>query len=346
MKTTGAKTRQTERAGQTPRTDRRRQDTPGLPTARPQQARQPGVAGVAGLMRSARIGVTAGLALTATRGETAAGLPKTSGPAETAGLGREMEGRVSSAVTWGLLAAWAVHDAEELATMAGWARRARPRLERLFPQVPWQRLEVSQRQVTTAIALMGGVMAGASALGARTGGRSPVFQAALAGFGAHGVVHLAQAAVTRGYTPGVVTSPLVVIPFSLWAWRRLRESGVAVGAGGATAAGLAALPAVVAGVHVLAHALSGHTDARHGSQTPGKNRTDTQDADQPDGGSRHGDGWHGDAWQGDAWHGGQACGKDRRADVPRGDRPGREGRFGKVGGGVSRVRRFCRERWF
>ncbi|MER7499915.1 HXXEE domain-containing protein [Nonomuraea pusilla] len=245
MRTTGAKTGQTERAGQTSRPDRR--------------------------------------------------------PAETAGLGRGVEGRVSSAVTWGLLAAWAVHDAEELATMAGWARRARPRLERLFPRVPWQRLEVSQRQVTTAIALMGGVMAGASALGARTGGRSPVFQAALAGFGAHGVVHLAQAAVTRGYTPGVVTSPLVVIPFSLWAWRRLRESGVAAGAGGATAAGLAALPAVAAGVHVLAHALSGRADARHGGQAPGK---------------------------------------DRCADARRGDLPGRAGRSGKVGGGVRRERWF------
>ncbi|MGI5281775.1 HXXEE domain-containing protein [Nonomuraea polychroma] len=75
-------------------------------------------------------------------------------------------GRVPATVTWGLLAAWAVHDAEEVATMAGWARKARPRLERRFPNVPWERLEVSQRHVNVAIGLMGGVMAGAAALAA------------------------------------------------------------------------------------------------------------------------------------------------------------------------------------
>ncbi|MGW6499815.1 HXXEE domain-containing protein [Nonomuraea angiospora] len=163
---------------------------------------------------------------------------------------------VPSAVTWGLLAAWAVHDVEELATMAGWTRSARPRLEERLPWVPWERLEVSQRHVNVAIGLMGGVMAGASALGARTGGRSPVFQAALLGFGAHGVMHLAQAAVTRGYTPGAVTAPVVVVPFSVWAWRRLRAEGVPVRTGASGWAGLAALPVVLAGVHTAAHALT------------------------------------------------------------------------------------------
>ncbi|GAA3554291.1 hypothetical protein GCM10022419_038350 [Nonomuraea rosea] len=159
-------------------------------------------------------------------------------------------------VTWGLLAAWTVHDAEELATMAGWVRTARPRLESRYPRVPWDRLEVSQRHVNVAIGLMGVAMAGASALGARTGGRSPVFQAALAGFGLHGVAHLAQSAATRGYTPGVVTAPVVVIPFSVWAWRRLRSAGVPVSSGRSGWAAVAALPALLGGVHVLAHALT------------------------------------------------------------------------------------------
>ncbi|RVX39283.1 uncharacterized protein with HXXEE motif [Nonomuraea polychroma] len=161
--------------------------------------------------------------------------------------------RVPATVTWGLLAAWAVHDAEEVATMAGWVRKARPRLERRFPDVPWERLEVPQRHVNVAIGLMGGVIAGAAALGARTGGHSPVFQAALAGFGAHGVLHLAQAAATRGYTPGAATAPVVVIPFSVWAWRRLRAAGVPVRSG---TGALAALPLVLGGVHVLAHVLT------------------------------------------------------------------------------------------
>ncbi|MFC4014827.1 HXXEE domain-containing protein [Nonomuraea purpurea] len=169
-------------------------------------------------------------------------------------------GRVPATVTWGLLAAWAVHDAEELATMAGWLRAARPRLEERFPGVPWERLEVSQRHVNVAIGLMGGVMAGAAALGARTGGRSGVFQAALVGFGAHGVGHLAQAALYRGYTPGAVTAPVVVIPFTVWALRRLRAAGVPVEAGNAHAAAL--LPLVLGGVHGLAHAITKRADRR------------------------------------------------------------------------------------
>ncbi|WP_181019408.1 HXXEE domain-containing protein [Nonomuraea typhae] len=158
-------------------------------------------------------------------------------------------GEVPATVTWGLLAAWAVHDAEELATMAAWMRENRAQLEERFPRVPWGRFELSQKQVNVAIGLMAGVIAGAAADGARTGGRSPVFQSVLAGFGLHGLVHLAQAAIVRGYTPGVVTSPLMVLPFSVWAWRRLKAAGVPVRG---SAAGLMAFPAVVGGVHALA----------------------------------------------------------------------------------------------
>ncbi|MEV4564781.1 HXXEE domain-containing protein [Nonomuraea sp. NPDC049419] len=162
-------------------------------------------------------------------------------------------GRVPAGVAWGLLGAWVVHDAEELVTMARWTREARPLLESRFPGVPWERLEVSQAHAATAIGLMGAVVAGAAAMGARTGGHSPSFQAALAGFGVHGVVHLAQAAVFRGYTPGVVTAPLVVLPYAVWAWRRLRAAGVPTTS---KPSGLLALPLVLAGVHALAHALA------------------------------------------------------------------------------------------
>jgi hypothetical protein len=67
------------------------------------------------------------------------------------------------------------------------------------------------------IAVIGGVMTAAA--GARTGGRSAFYQAALAGFGWHTVTHLAQAAAVRAYPPGLVTAPLIVAPFSVWAWR-------------------------------------------------------------------------------------------------------------------------------
>lgn len=162
---------------------------------------------------------------------------------------------VGPAVTWGLFAAWAVHDAEELATMARWIERARPGLQERFPRVPaevWERIEISQREVNVAIGAMAGVVAAASAAGARTGGRSGFFQAAMVGFGLHGALHLAQAALYRGYTPGVLTSPTVVIPYSLWAVRRLRAAGVEVATARSAASGLVYLPVAVAGVHALA----------------------------------------------------------------------------------------------
>ncbi|MFI8345342.1 HXXEE domain-containing protein [Streptomyces sp. NPDC085639] len=134
------------------------------------------------------------------------------------------------AVTLGLLAAWTVHDLEEVATMARWTRTRIPVLRERHPRVPdriWGRLEaVDGREFATAVGVMGLVVAAASADGCRTGGRSAFYQASLNGFGLHGLVHVAQAAATRGYTPGVVTSPLLVVPFTLWARGRLRRAGV------------------------------------------------------------------------------------------------------------------------
>lgn len=133
------------------------------------------------------------------------------------------------AVTFGLLAAWAPHDLEELAAVPGWLRRNVPVLRERFPGVPeavWRRAEaVDGRQFAAAVGVMAAIVAGASAAGAATGGRSAVFQAALDGFGLHGLAHLAQAAAFRGYTPGSATSPVVVVPFTLWARARLRRAG-------------------------------------------------------------------------------------------------------------------------
>ncbi|MFE2164998.1 HXXEE domain-containing protein [Streptomyces sp. NPDC059447] len=135
------------------------------------------------------------------------------------------------AATLGLFAAWAVHDLEELATMTHWSRTRVPVLRArqpgLLPDRVWRRLETAGgREFATAVGLMGLVVAAAAADGHRTGGRSAFFQDSLNGFGLHGLVHLAQAAATRGYTPGVVTSPLLVIPFTVWARGRLRRAGV------------------------------------------------------------------------------------------------------------------------
>ncbi|MFF3291173.1 HXXEE domain-containing protein [Streptomyces sp. NPDC003023] len=138
--------------------------------------------------------------------------------------------RVNATVTYGLLAAWALHDLEELATGPRWMRENVPVLRERFPQVPervWRAMEaVDQREFTAAVGVMAVIVGAAAVAGHRTGGRSAFYQGAVDGFGLHGLVHLAQAAAFRGWTPGSVTSPLIVVPFALWARGRLRRAGV------------------------------------------------------------------------------------------------------------------------
>ncbi|NJC72489.1 HXXEE domain-containing protein [Planosporangium thailandense] len=163
------------------------------------------------------------------------------------------------AATWGLFLAWAVHDAEELLTMGGWVDRARPRLNARFPRVPdrvWDRLRVNPAQARFAVGAMGAIVAAAAARGARTGGRSRFYQATLAGFGLHSVTHIAQAATLRGYTPGAATAPLVVAPFSVWAWRQLGRAGVRGPARTAAVSAAALLPVATVACHALARTLA------------------------------------------------------------------------------------------
>lgn len=100
---------------------------------------------------------------------------------------------------------------------------------------------------------MTGFVGAAAVAGHRTGGRSGFYQGALDGFGLHGLVHLAQAAAVRGYTPGSVTSPLIVVPFTLWARARLRRAGVLKWA---RARDVALDLAVAAGATAISHAVA------------------------------------------------------------------------------------------
>jgi hypothetical protein len=109
--------------------------------------------------------------------------------------------------------------------------------------------------VTVAIGLVGLVMAAASVAGARSGGRSAFYRAMLAGFGWHAVTHVAPAAALRSYTPGLVTTPLVVVPFSLWA------AGVTGGASRPPASSLALLPPVLLAAYGAAHLLTARRSA-------------------------------------------------------------------------------------
>jgi hypothetical protein len=156
--------------------------------------------------------------------------------------------------TWGLFLAWLLHDIEELLTMPGWGGRNAARLTRLYPAVPgwlWSRLDMSRTHVTVAMAIMGIFMLAAAIDGVRSDATSWFYQSVLIGFGLHGIGHLAMSALARSYTPGVLTAPIIVIPFSLWAWRTLEQAG-AVSAGTSNLLiALALLPAVLLGAHAL-----------------------------------------------------------------------------------------------
>ncbi|MFJ9338964.1 HXXEE domain-containing protein [Streptomyces sp. NPDC101733] len=140
------------------------------------------------------------------------------------------ERRALALTTSGLLAAWTVHDLEEVATTARWSRTRVPPPRARHPGLPDRMrrgvTDVDGREFATAVALTGVLVTAAAADGYRTEGRSRFFQSAVDGFGPHGFVHLARAAATRGYTPGAVSSPLVVVPFAPWARARPRRAGV------------------------------------------------------------------------------------------------------------------------
>ncbi|MGV4928803.1 HXXEE domain-containing protein (plasmid) [Streptomyces sp. BHT-5-2] len=164
---------------------------------------------------------------------------------------------VPAAVTLGLFAAWALHDAEEVAFGPRWVRENVPALRKRFPRVPervWRAMEgVTEREFTAAVGVMAVIVAGAAVRGHRTGGRSAYFQAMLDGFGLHGLMHLAQAAAVRGYAPGSATSPVIVVPFTLWARGRLRRAGVLRPA---TPGGAARGIALAAAATVLSHGVA------------------------------------------------------------------------------------------
>lgn len=177
------------------------------------------------------------------------------------------EQAVGGAVTLGLLAAWALHDLEELATVPGWWRRNLPALRERYPAVPeavWRRAgSVEGREFAVAVGAMAAVVASASVAGRLTGGRSAAYQTALDAFGLHGLVHLVQAGLARGYTPGSATSPLVVVPFTLWARHRLRRADVLRATRPRDlAVGLGLAGAATVGAHAVARRLTGATAAR------------------------------------------------------------------------------------
>jgi len=130
-------------------------------------------------------------------------------------------------VSAALFVAWAVHDAEERVTMSANSRalvHAAPSWVPLPQDIRQHGL--TQQHVDAALGLMAVVVGAAAVDGVRTRGRSEFFQSALFGFGCHGATHIAGSIAARRYTSGVVTAPIIVLPYWWWARRELARAGV------------------------------------------------------------------------------------------------------------------------
>lgn len=134
-------------------------------------------------------------------------------------------------VVWSFPVAFALHDTEEVLAAGAWGESAAERLRARWPDCPErviQAVTVTGPEAAVAVGLVGTGVLGTTALAASGHDRHlRSFQAMLAAFSLHGLVHLVQAIAFRGYTPGVVTVPVVIAPYSWWAWRRLGQAGVA-----------------------------------------------------------------------------------------------------------------------
>ena len=158
----------------------------------------------------------------------------------------------------GLFLAWAVHDAEEWFTIGPWSRnRATGALPSPVARVvPWAARGVSDRWAHVAIVAMGALIGGVSLLGLRTKGASAIYRASVEAFGFHGLGHLALSAVARGYTPGIATTPITVLPYAVWTSRRLTRRYGPLGRH-VRVLGLAGGVASLAACHAVASAVDG-----------------------------------------------------------------------------------------
>lgn len=138
--------------------------------------------------------------------------------------------RLRKAVVLSFPVAFALHDLEELLTAEAWGRGASERVRRRLPWLPARladNLAVTTPQMTIAVGVVTAGVAWTTAFAwRRLDDDLGPLPAALTAYTAHGATHLLQSTVLREYTPGVATVPVVIAPYSVWAWRTLREAGL------------------------------------------------------------------------------------------------------------------------
>lgn len=138
-------------------------------------------------------------------------------------LRTQLDTQVSiKALIWSFPLAFLLHDLEEIATMETFVHATRESTPSFLRDLS----EIKTPQVVLGVALEFVLITFSSLLASRAARNMHLFTLVLAGFYIHAFGHLASAIVLRRYTPGVITSLLVVLPFSRYVYRRLSQAGI------------------------------------------------------------------------------------------------------------------------
>ncbi|MBY9078388.1 HXXEE domain-containing protein [Paenibacillus sp. HN-1] len=142
---------------------------------------------------------------------------------------------LDSAVDWSSLlwlfpVLFMFHDFEEILTVEEWADRNRDKVLGTLPPFARKALYASlfcgTRRFALDVLYVYGFIVAFTGMAAFFSFYLP-FLAALSLFFLHAFTHVFQAIYLKMYTPGVTTSILIVLPYSVYAFYRLISSGMA-----------------------------------------------------------------------------------------------------------------------
>jgi Protein of unknown function with HXXEE motif len=120
-------------------------------------------------------------------------------------------------VIWAFPVAFLIHDLEEILTMERFGRKNHER----FPKFMRNIAIIDTRQFTIAVVVLFVLTLVASYLATRSPRQMDFFTIVLAVFFVHAFGHIAFPLIFHQYTPGLITTVPVVLPYSLYAFHRL-----------------------------------------------------------------------------------------------------------------------------
>jgi hypothetical protein len=126
---------------------------------------------------------------------------------------------------WAAPAVFLVHDGEELLTFVPWLRAHRAVLPATVQ--PLANVTTAQLALAMFVLFVGLLLAAIHGVHrARQGARSILFLLLAGALVGNGLTHLGQASIFRGYTPGLATALLLVLPYGYILGRQLQANAM------------------------------------------------------------------------------------------------------------------------